>query len=59
MSIPVTGLEIEKINKCVGDPEANEENEILKAEQDAQVRLCSYIVLLPYFLKGVFVLTRL
>jgi len=38
---PVTGLDIKKINKCVGDPEANEENEILKAEQDAQVRLCS------------------
>jgi len=38
---PVTGLEMEKINKCIGDPEADVENEILKAEQDAQVRPCS------------------
>jgi hypothetical protein len=37
----VTGLDIENINKCVGDPEADVENEILKAEQDAQVRLFS------------------
>jgi hypothetical protein len=33
-----TGLDIEKINKCVGDPEADKENPVLKAEQDAQVR---------------------
>lgn len=33
----VTGLDIEKVDKCVGDPEADVENEILKAEQDAQV----------------------
>uniref|UniRef100_A0A804R994 EGF-like calcium-binding domain-containing protein n=1 Tax=Zea mays TaxID=4577 RepID=A0A804R994_MAIZE len=31
------GLDIENINKCVGDPEADVENEILKAEQDAQI----------------------
>ncbi|XP_062215673.1 vacuolar-sorting receptor 1-like [Phragmites australis] len=31
------GLDIEKIIKCVGDPEADEENEILKAEQDSQI----------------------
>jgi hypothetical protein len=30
-------LDVEKVNKCVGDPDADEENEILKAEQDAQV----------------------
>ncbi|GJN31393.1 hypothetical protein PR202_gb19788 [Eleusine coracana subsp. coracana] len=30
------GLDLEMINKCVGDPDANEDNEILKAEQDAQ-----------------------
>ena len=34
----ITGLDVEKVNKCVGDPDADEENEILKAEQDAQVR---------------------
>uniref|UniRef100_A0A453I5R0 Vacuolar sorting receptor thioredoxin-like domain-containing protein n=2 Tax=Aegilops tauschii subsp. strangulata TaxID=200361 RepID=A0A453I5R0_AEGTS len=31
------GLDLDKINKCVGDPEADEENPILKAEQDAQI----------------------
>ncbi|TVT96771.1 hypothetical protein EJB05_58012 [Eragrostis curvula] len=31
------GLDIEKINKCVGDPDADEENPVLKAEQDAQI----------------------
>ncbi|TVU47150.1 hypothetical protein EJB05_06737 [Eragrostis curvula] len=31
------GLDMEKINKCVGDPEADEDNEILKAEQDSQI----------------------
>ncbi|KAF0913663.1 hypothetical protein E2562_023763 [Oryza meyeriana var. granulata] len=31
------GLDVEKINKCVGDPKADEENPILKAEQDAQI----------------------
>jgi hypothetical protein len=32
-----TGLDLERINKCVGDPEADEENPVLKAEQDAQI----------------------
>jgi hypothetical protein len=31
------GLDLKKINKCVGDPNADENNEILKAEQDAQI----------------------
>ncbi|CAL4922520.1 unnamed protein product [Urochloa decumbens] len=31
------GLDLEKVNKCVGDTEADEENEILKAEQDSQI----------------------
>ncbi|XP_066395522.1 vacuolar-sorting receptor 1-like [Miscanthus floridulus] len=31
------GLDIEKINKCVGDPDADKENPVLKAEQDAQI----------------------
>ncbi|KAK6118546.1 hypothetical protein DH2020_047716 [Rehmannia glutinosa] len=30
-------LPIEKINKCMGDPEADTENEVLKTEQDLQV----------------------
>jgi hypothetical protein len=35
-----TGLDLGKIDKCIGDPEADEENPILKAEQDAQVGPC-------------------
>jgi hypothetical protein len=31
------GLDLGKIDKCIGDPEADEENPILKAEQDAQI----------------------
>ncbi|CAK7335942.1 unnamed protein product [Dovyalis caffra] len=30
-------LPVEKINKCVGDPEADVENEVLKTEQEQQV----------------------
>ncbi|KAK1265386.1 Vacuolar-sorting receptor 1 [Acorus gramineus] len=30
------GLDIKKIDKCIGDPEADEDNPVLKAEQDAQ-----------------------
>lgn len=33
----VAGLDLKKINKCVGDTDADEDNDILKAEQDAQV----------------------
>nr|CAD1833091.1 unnamed protein product [Ananas comosus var. bracteatus] len=31
------GLDLKQIDKCIGDPEADQENPILKAEQDAQV----------------------
>ncbi|MQM09101.1 hypothetical protein Taro_041965 [Colocasia esculenta] len=31
------GLDLKKIDKCIGDPDADEENPILKAEQDAQI----------------------
>ncbi|GKB57119.1 vacuolar-sorting receptor 6-like protein [Tanacetum coccineum] len=31
------GLSIEKIQKCMGDPEADVDNEVLKDEQDSQV----------------------
>lgn len=34
-----TGIDLEKINKCIGDSDADEENPVLKAEQDAQVTL--------------------
>lgn len=31
------GVDLKKIDECIGDPEADVENPILKAEQDAQV----------------------
>ena len=36
MFIP-TGLDINKIEKCMGDPDADSDNPVLKQEQDAQV----------------------
>lgn len=32
------GVDLKKIDKCIGDPEADVENEVLKAEQDTQVK---------------------
>lgn len=37
MGYALAGLDLKKINKCVGNPDADEENPVLKAEQDAQV----------------------
>lgn len=37
--VSFTGMDIDKISKCVGDPDADEDNPVLKAEQDAQVSL--------------------
>ena len=31
------GLDHKAIDKCIGDPDADKENPVLKAEQDAQV----------------------
>ena len=31
------GLDVKKIDKCTGDPNADAENPVLKQEQDAQV----------------------
>ncbi|PIA37441.1 hypothetical protein AQUCO_03000192v1 [Aquilegia coerulea] len=31
------GLDLKKIDQCIGDPEADVENPVLKAEQDAQI----------------------
>ncbi|KAF3327362.1 vacuolar-sorting receptor 1-like protein [Carex littledalei] len=31
------GLDLKKINECIGDPDADKENPVLKAEQDAQI----------------------
>lgn len=32
-----TGYDVKKIDKCMGDIEADQENTVLKAEQEAQV----------------------
>lgn len=32
-----TGLDVQKIDKCMGDPSADADNPVLKEEQDAQV----------------------
>ena len=45
----IKGVDLKKIQTCIGDTEADEENAVLKAEQDAQVGLLgfSYDILLP------------
>lgn len=42
------GLDIKKIERCMGDPNADSENPVLKEEQDAQVLL--------YFINQFFIL---
>lgn len=37
MLLSFPGVDITKIDECVGDPEADAENAVLKGEQDAQV----------------------
>lgn len=34
-----TGLDLKDIEKCMGDPNADSDNPVLKEEQDAQVRI--------------------
>ncbi|RWV83936.1 hypothetical protein GW17_00054395, partial [Ensete ventricosum] len=45
--IKALGIDLKKINKCMGDPDADEDNPVLKAEQDAQVStsFCWIIIL--------------
>ena len=31
------GIDLKKVEKCMGDPEADEDNPVLKEEQEAQV----------------------
>lgn len=33
----MSGLDLKKIEKCMGDPDADSDNPVLKEEQDAQV----------------------
>lgn len=50
-------MDVEKIDKCIGDPEADEDNPVLKAEQDAQVDWKSFTFLIGSFLIMTFELT--
>lgn len=34
-----SGIDLKKVDKCIGDPDADVENPILKAEQESQVCL--------------------
>jgi hypothetical protein len=45
------GLDRKAINKCIGDPNADRENPVLKAEQDAQV--CTSVPLFPLYTPSV------
>lgn len=60
------GLDVRRIQDCIGDPTKDEDNPVLKAEQEAQVRkgrthtvekpgnpLSSSLVLLFWFSEGV------
>lgn len=35
----LTGLDVKKVDKCMGDPNADSDHPLLKMEQDAQVKL--------------------
>lgn len=39
ISMDFVGFDVKQIEKCVGDPEADTDNPVLKAEQDSQVCL--------------------
>jgi len=43
MYVKPTGIDSRKIDKCMGDPDADLDNPVLKEEQDAQVNYCSHI----------------
>ena len=36
----MSGLDLSKIEKCMGDPDADADNPVLKEEQEAQVSIC-------------------
>lgn len=48
----MTGLDVKSIEKCMGDPDADSDNRVLKEEQDAQVLSFIYAV---YCLYGVLI----
>lgn len=45
LRVHLTGLDAKKIDKCMGDPNADSENHVLKEEQDAQVIASLYYIL--------------
>lgn len=38
----ISGLDLKKIERCMGDPEADSDNPVLKEEQDAQVSIMNF-----------------
>jgi hypothetical protein len=38
------------MKNCIGDPEANADNPVLKAEQDAQVKIFSFLFVILFYL---------
>lgn len=44
-NLNTTDLPVDKIKKCMGDPEADVENEVLKNEQQVQVKYLIFIVI--------------
>lgn len=43
------GIPVEKINKCMGDPEADTENQVLKTEQELQVEILFAFLIVTMF----------
>jgi hypothetical protein len=47
-----TGLDVKKVDKCMGDPNADSDHPLLKMEQDAQVNLpCDVLVIVIFISK--------
>lgn len=43
-----TDLPLEKIKKCIGDPDADVENQVLKTEQELQVYTSCFVFFVSY-----------
>ena len=57
-SFHLTGVDLKKIKDCIGDPKADIDNPVLKAEQDAQVSsMCCKLIFLGFFTSFVFFLS--
>lgn len=40
------GIDVKKIDQCIGDPDADVDNLVLKTEQEAQVLILTDLILL-------------